>query len=502
MKIQYKFFILFSFNALLIITLMAVVVYIFHYKDFMKNIDKLELNSLNHFAQALIETYQKNNGWDVLKKDHQKWTELVVTYLDKDRIARHGDNKNNFTMNKTELNDRELSQIQQKKTLKQFIVINDPKKPQVKMLPMDPMQLGLRLFLVDNHKNYVAGNKVKNDLNYLRTLMIENNIIGYIGLSNPIGKIQHPLNTIYLQTQLKIIYAIGCGVLIISVILSYLISRRILKPIDELVKGTDAVKSLEFDITINVRSNDELGYLSKNFNHMIETLNHYERIRKQLMTDISHEIRTPLTVIRCTIEAMIDGIIHSDEKNLFSVKSELILLGKLVDDIHMLSLADAKSLPIKKEFIHPIDALIKVLDLFQSELERNQMTVQTNLDVMEYVLMHGDTSYLVRLFSNLVSNTLKYTDSGGLLKIKSSIHNNRLIICFDDSKPGVPDSALNRLFDRLFRVDKSRSHDLGSSGLGLSICKEIVEIHEGSIQANHSKSGGLQIVLDFPIKGE
>jgi len=122
--------------------------------------------------------------------------------------------------------------------------------------------------------------------------------------------------------------------------------------------------------------------------------------------------------------------------------------------------------------------------------------------VMEYVLMHGDTSYLVRLFSNLVSNTLKYTDSGGLLKIKSSIHNNRLIICFDDSKPGVPDSALNRLFDRLFRVDKSRSHDLGSSGLGLSICKEIVEIHEGSIQANHSKSGGLQIVLDFPIKGE
>lgn len=501
MKIKYKFFILFIFNALLILFLMAVSLYFIHYKNHLENIDNMELDSLNSFVNALKNTYKDNNGWEKLKHNPQKWVEIVVTNLEKDRRTRHNIKAPlNQTKNEKWAEDQRLYKQKFDESVIQILGFDSEIPCKVKKLPIDPMQLGLRLFLMDHNKKIVAGNTGIHT-GYLRKLILENKIIGYIGLAHPMQKIHHPLVIKYMATKIQLFYVIGVGILIISVMLSYYISRKILKPIDNLIKGTEDVKSLKLDSHIDVESRDELGILSENFNHMIETLNRYEKIRKKLMTDISHELKTPLANIRCTIEAMIDGIYNINKSTVSSVNSELVLLGKLIDDIHMLALADSNNLPVKKEWIYPIDTLAETLDLFQSEISKQQLTIQSNLDAMESATLYGDELYFVRLFSNLISNTLKYTDSGGVLKISTTCQNNALVICFDDSMPGVPDEALNRLFDRLFRVDKSRSRNLTSSGLGLSICKEIVNIHNGTIQANHSKLGGLQIVITLPIQG-
>jgi len=479
---------------------MVVALYFIHYKDHLENIDKMELDSLSYFVDALEDTYKNNNGWKKLKDNPQQWVEIVVTNLEKDRRARHNNNPPNQTKDEKWIDDQRLYEQKFNESVMQILGYASESPCKIKVLPIDPMQLGLRLFLIDHNKKNVAGNK-DTHTKYLRKLILENKIIGYIGLAHPMRNIHHPLAIKYMETKIQLIYVIGCGILIISVILSYYISRKILKPIDKLIKGTENVKSLKFDVQIDVESRDELGTLAENFNHMIETLGRYEKMRKQLMTDISHELKTPLTNIRCTIEAIIDGIYNTNKTTMSSINSELVLLGKLIDDIHMLALADSNHLPVKKEWIYPIDAFVETLDLFQREIENHQLTIESNLDAMESVSIHGDELYFVRLFSNLISNTLKYTDSGGLLKIKTSCQNNKLVICLDDSKPGVPDAALNRIFDRLFRVDKSRSRNLASSGLGLSICKEIVKIHNGTIEAKHSQLGGLQIVITFPIQG-
>ena len=486
---------------------MTATVYYFLYKDFITNLDTTKLNSINNFVDALVNIYQKNNGWHLFINNPQQWVDFIVSNLEKDQGGPHVNNMMNSNPTMIE-NGRDDNKNNDEKHNENLIRLfgfnnnnNNNNNNKIKILPADPMQLGLRLFLLDQKKIHIAGRKANSNKNPLRTVFYDNKIIGYIGLTRPIQKIHHPLDIEFILSQMQAIYVFGLGVLIISIFLSYYFSRKILEPIDKLITGTDAVKSFQFDIKINVQSGDELGHLAKNFNNMIETLNHYEKMRKQWMTDISHELRTPLTIIRGTIESIIIGIYDYNEQQLLSIKKEVIILNKLVEDIHMLSLADSNNLLVNKESLKPIDLLIETLELFQNELDSHPLTIQLDLTAMESVVMSADKHYLVCLFSNLLSNTLKYTDSGGILRIETSSKNKRLYIYIDDSKPGVPDEALNRLFDRLYRVEKSRSRDLGSSGLGLSICKEIVEIHEGTIRSNHSSLGGLQIVIEFPIKG-
>ena len=115
------------------------------------------------------------------------------------------------------------------------------------------------------------------------------------------------------------------------------------------------------------------------------------------------------------------------------------------------------------------------------------------------VTLKGDADRLAQLFTNLLENTLRYTDSPGVLKINALRSDSRLTICFEDTAPGVPPEAIRRLFDRLYRVDTSRSRKLGGSGLGLAICKQIVEAHGGTIQAVNASSGGLQIRIELPL---
>ena len=137
---------------------------------------------------------------------------------------------------------------------------------------------------------------------------------------------------------------------------------------------------------------------------------------------------------------------------------------------------------------------------FQPRLQQKGIELRLALTAAGPIILKGDADRLAQLFSNLLENTLRYTDSPGYLKIHERHSEDRLSIFFEDSAPGVPDEALGRLFDRLYRVDKSRSRGLGGSGLGLAICKQIVEAHGGTIQAFNAPAGGLLIQIELPVR--
>ena len=135
-----------------------------------------------------------------------------------------------------------------------------------------------------------------------------------------------------------------------------------------------------------------------------------------------------------------------------------------------------------------------LLDKHRIKLTKNIRTTSPNNNIP----VLGDENRLLQLFDNLFQNTCRYTDDGGELAINITCTNGRVTIEWFDSKPGVSDDNLTRLFDRLYRVDGSRSRTHGGSGLGLAICKNIVEAHDGTIRAEHSQLGGLKLVIELP----
>jgi two-component system sensor histidine kinase BaeS len=177
---------------------------------------------------------------------------------------------------------------------------------------------------------------------------------------------------------------------------------------------------------------------------------------------------------------------------------EALRLGKLVDDLYQLSLADSQDIALRKDPVKPWRILKETLESFRTQLAQRGIAIELDLEEDENTTIAGDAERLTQLFSNILENTLRYVDFPGTLRIRGNHTENLLTIYFEDSGPGVPRESLGRLFDRLYRVDRSRSRALGGSGLGLAICRQIVEGHGGRISADNSRSGGLSIRIEFP----
>jgi len=188
-----------------------------------------------------------------------------------------------------------------------------------------------------------------------------------------------------------------------------------------------------------------------------------------------------------------------NNETLESLYAEVLRLIKLVNNLHQLSLADSQTLYVKKEPVAPLEILKESVRSFQTRFHQSNIEIQTEFTAEKDVIIAGDDGRLAQLYSNLLENTLRYTDSPGLLKIYSHLANDKLMLYFEDSAPGVPEDSLPHIFDRLYRVDKSRSRASGGSGLGLSICKQIAEIHGGSIRATDSSLNGLLIIIELPV---
>jgi two-component system sensor histidine kinase BaeS len=222
-------------------------------------------------------------------------------------------------------------------------------------------------------------------------------------------------------------------------------------------------------------------------------------MRQQWIADISHELRTPIAVLRSEIEAMLDGIRTPTLERVRSLHVDVLSLGKLVEDLYQLSLLDtSEPHDFPQERLNLTDILRDAAMGAETRLQEKSIRLLTRFDPDKPLTIRGSDARLFQLFSNLLANSYRYTDDNGCVEILAASQGDKVRVTIQDSAPGVPEAALPRLFERLFRVDKSRSRALGGSGLGLAICKTIAEAHGGTIQARHSPLGGLAIDMEFP----
>jgi two-component system sensor histidine kinase BaeS len=314
----------------------------------------------------------------------------------------------------------------------------------------------------------------------------------------PLPRLREDIDLEFAREQRRHMLWIAAAVLLVCLPLSWLLSRWLLRPVRALADGTRALAAGDYAARIRIDRDDELGALGRDFNALAAALEKHREMRRQWGADIAHELRTPISVLAGEIQALQDGVRHVDAERLASLQAECQRLRALVDDLYQLALSDAGALSYRFEAVDLAQLVREAARTHAGVMRDAGLTLIENAVPATATMARGDAARLRQLLDNLLGNALRYTDRPGQVVIALDPVPNGWRLRIDDSAPGVGDNALPHLFERLYRAEPSRSRRHGGAGLGLSICRNIVEAHGGTITAVHSPEGGLRIELVLP----
>nr|WP_028610894.1 ATP-binding protein [Paenibacillus harenae] len=359
----------------------------------------------------------------------------------------------------------------------------------------------------DNKLLYRSGEEELEFLKRLgaRTLITSGgDMIGMIYYYDPdVGRLsQLRLGVKYSVTVLLIFAAVLF--IIISLLVAFWLSRRLTAPIRRLIPFLDKLGKGDFGIQAPIESKDEYGKIAVAFNQMSHQLQRTEDVRKNLVADVAHELRTPLTIIRGKLDLVQQSGQPVEPESLLPLQDELIRLTRLVDDLHQLSLAEARKLPFEFSPTSIPDLLQRIVDRMSLDAEDKQIRVQLTYDE-QIPDLSADSNRLTQVFLNLLVNALRYTPSGGTILIsveavRSADGLNRFVqIKIIDSGIGIPPEQLPYLFNRFYRTDEARARNSGGMGLGLAIAREFILAHNGTIEAESVVGQGSTFIVRLPI---
>jgi signal transduction histidine kinase len=288
---------------------------------------------------------------------------------------------------------------------------------------------------------------------------------------------------------------------IIAFVLGLLFTASITRPLVSLTSAVRRVASGDLTVAVRVAGSDELSELSVSFNTMTEELNRLEQAKKQIIADSAHELRTPLTLIQGSIEAMIDGVFPLDIPTLENVHEETLRLSRLVDMLRELERIESGELALSFTDVDLGDLARKAVALFSSSAREKKLALLIAGDRPAPALIRADYVRLGEVVYNLIDNAIKYTPEGGTVRLSFPLQDGagESVIRIDDSGPGVPSEERVRVFERFYRIDKSRATDRGGRGLGLAISGEIVKAHGGTIEVADSDLGGAAFIVRIPF---
>jgi signal transduction histidine kinase len=287
---------------------------------------------------------------------------------------------------------------------------------------------------------------------------------------------------------------------VIALLLGIFLSRTLTRPIRELTQATHAVSEGDLSQQVPIRSNDELGELAKAFNKMSSELSRSVNARKQMTADIAHELRTPLSLILGHAEAVHDGVLPPSQENFEIIREEAERLEQLVNDLRILSLADAGELSITLQIIEPGRLLQEVAAIYQYQTQRKNISLDLEVD-SPLSNIEVDPGRMTQVLTNILDNALRHTPEGGRIVLSAKEVSDQIELAIQDSGAGLKAEDLERVFDRFYRTDSSRQRDgdfPGGSGLGLAIARSIVQAHGGQLSAESETGKGLKVIIRMP----
>jgi two-component system sensor histidine kinase BaeS len=435
---------------------------------------------IDEVRERLQERYRQDGGWERLRGDRRLW---ISTLLGPGGHRFRGDGPHRPRWMRLELEEPGVW----------------PPEHGHRMRPQNapPGRVELRLMLLDadGAPVYARPELLTDTRRY--PLELDGRRIGELALlpgpSVPdLGEIR------FRERHSSTLLLIALAMTALSAALAFPLAQRLVRPVRGFQATTRQLAAGDYGARVSTTGDDELGRLGRDINALADTLERNEHARRRWVADISHELRTPLALLRAELEALQDGVRPLNRGALDALHGDALRLGRLVDDLYELSMSDLGALSYRKAETRLLEVLSADLDAFRAKFAAKGLGLELVNRLSGAPVLQADEHRLSQLFRNLLRNSLQHTDAGGALEITLEREGRHFLIDFRDTAPGVPAEALPRLFERLYRVDGSRSRDQGGAGLGLAICRNIVEAHGGRIEARPSPSGGLWVRIRFP----
>ncbi|ADI09693.1 Histidine kinase [Streptomyces bingchenggensis BCW-1] len=291
---------------------------------------------------------------------------------------------------------------------------------------------------------------------------------------------------------------VAVAVAVAAILGALLLSRTVLRPVSALTAASHGLGEGDLARRVPVTGRDEIAELGRSFNRMAESLQASEERQRRLVGDVAHELRTPLANLRGYLEALRDGVVDPEPELLASLHEEVLLQQRIVDDLQDLALAEAGALTYHREDIDLGELLETCRTVHRAQAERAGVALTVETPGGEPLYAHADADRLRQAVGNLVSNAVRATGPGGTVRLSLARRGAGAVVQVGDTGHGIPAEHLPHVFDRFWRADAARGRATGGSGLGLSIARQIVTDHQGTIGVESAVGAGTTFTIELP----
>ena len=282
---------------------------------------------------------------------------------------------------------------------------------------------------------------------------------------------------------------------VLGALAAWWLLRRILRPLERLTNASNAIAAGDLAARVPDPPDPELRGLAKAFNQMAATLERVEQLRQALVEDLAHELRTPLTSLQGYTEALADGVVEPTPEMLRTVHEEIVRLSRLVADLDQLARGERDPRPLARAEVDLSAVVQRSVAIASPELASRNIVIRIE-DPTSLPSLMADPDAIGQVVSNLMQNAARYTNDGGQVIVRLRAEGDWIRCEVENTGADIPTDELPAIWERLYRVDRSRTRTTGGSGIGLAIVRQIVESHGGTVGA---RSGGGKTAIWFRL---
>ena len=332
---------------------------------------------------------------------------------------------------------------------------------------------------------------------YMTLITLNDTDVGIVVGMQPVSASFRP----YILTLLRMFLLSALITLAIAFVAVYLMSYELTKPLRQMSEATKSYANGDFSKRIFVRGNNEVAELAEAFNAMAKALASLESSRRSFVANVSHELKTPMTTIGGFIDGILDGTISDDKRDYYLniVSDEVKRLSRLVTGMLNMSKIEAGELGLNYREFDISEMIFRITLGFEQIIESKRLCI-TGLETMNSIVVSGDEDMLTQVVYNLIDNAVKFTPDDGEIHFDVATDSKQVYVTIRNTGKGISSEELHKVFERFYKVDKSRSYDVKGAGLGLYLVKSIVEMHGGRVTASSVENQYTEFSFFLPIE--